>query len=251
MKRSQWILTALCLLLLVSSTASAQSYRLNSLAEQLATQAQDLAERTYSDYTNGGFRSRSDVETLYLAQQFSASANLFRRMLRDNRRESELKDAATMLSDLVRRAGSNYSQRSQWNSVERTLDDIQSELGRGGYGGGGYGGGGGGGGGYGGGGGGNTGRVRWRGMVDDEVNLVIRDDSIEVRTIGGSEYNNGTYNFTSPLPRRRMTVSVNKLNGRGDVVVLQQPSRDNNFTAVIQIRDSKGGARDYDIEVRW
>ncbi len=87
--------------------------------------------------------------------------------------------------------------------------------------------------------------------MDDNVQLLIRDDRIEVRTIGGSPYNNATYNFTSPLPGRRVNVSAVKLKGRGEVRVIQQPSRDNDFTAVVEVRDSGGGARDYELEVSW
>ncbi len=252
MKRYRWLFPGLCLLLLLCAPAAwAQSYSLSSLAEQLVTQSEDLAERSYRDYSNAGYRNRNDVETLYLAQQFSASASIFRRMVRDSRRESELKDAANVLTDMVRRAGGNYSQRSQWNDVQRTLEGILRELNVGGRPGGGFPPGGGGGGGR------NddnpraTGRLRWRGIVDDDVQLVISESNVQVRTLGGNEYNNAVYNFTSPLPRRRVTVSVNRLKGRGDVEVIQQPSRDNNFTAVVQIRDPKGGARDYDIEVMW
>jgi hypothetical protein len=249
MKRFGWLILGGCLLLSLSVTSLAQSYRLNSLSEQLATQANDLAERSYTDYSNNSFSNRNDIEALYLAQQFSASANVFRRMVRDSRRESELREAATILSELVRRAGGNYSRRSQWQDVQRTLEDIMRELNVGGFPGGG--GGGGGGGGRGDDGGRTTGRLRWRGTVDDDVHLVIRDDRVEVRTIGGSEYHNETFNFTSPLPRRRVNVSVVRLKGRGDVRVLQQPGRDNDFTAVVQIRDPSGGAREYEIEVSW
>lgn len=245
MKRYRWLLLCLCLLPLSAHAALAQSYRLNSLSEQLSTQANDLAERSYSNYANNNFSNRVDVEALYLAQQFSASANLFRRMVRDGRRESELKDAASILSDLTRRAGSNYSRRSEWTDVQRTLDGILRELNGGGFPGGG------GGGGRGNNDGRTTGRVRWSGTVDDNVQLLIRDDRIEIRTIGGSEYNNATYNFTSPLPSRRVTVSAVKLKGRGEVRVIQQPSRDNDFTAVVEVRDSGGGARDYELEVSW
>jgi polyisoprenoid-binding protein YceI len=44
MKRSQWLFLLGCLLLIsaTTTTAQAQSYRLNSLAEQLRTQANDL-----------------------------------------------------------------------------------------------------------------------------------------------------------------------------------------------------------------
>jgi hypothetical protein len=245
MKRYQWSLLGLSLLLLSSISASAQSYRLNSLSEQLATQAQDLAEQSYRDYSNNSFSSRSDVEALYLAQQFSASANIFRRMVRDSRRESELRDAVSVLSELSRRADRGFARRSQWTSVQRTLEDILRELNVGGLPGGG------GGGGRGDNGGRTTGRVRWRGTVDAEVNLVIRDNNVEVRTLGGSVYGEGTYNFTSPLPRRRVNVNATRIRGRGNVAVLQQPSRDNNFTAVVQILDPSGGAREYEIDVNW
>ncbi|HEX8843268.1 MAG TPA: hypothetical protein VF791_01290 [Pyrinomonadaceae bacterium] len=244
MKNYRCLFLGLSLLLLSTHAASAQSYRLSSLAEQLATQSSDLAERSYSDYSNNSFSNRSDIEALYLAQQFSASASVFQRMVRDGRRESELRDAAGILSDLARRATGSYSQQSRWNDVRRTLDDISRELNV-------IGGGGGVGGGRPNNDGRVTGRLRWRGTVDDEINLIIRDDTVEVRTIGGSEYNNANYNFTSALPRRRVNVNAVKLNGRGDVRVIQQPSRDNNFTAVVQIKDSKGGARDYEIEVTW
>jgi hypothetical protein len=244
MKHYRWILPGLCLLLSLSAPALAQSYRLNSLSEQLATQASDLAERSYTDYSNSTFSNRTDVEALYLAQQFSASANVFRRMVRDSRRTSELRDAAQIMSELVRRAGGNFSRRSQWNDVQRTLEDILRELN-------GLGSPGGGGGGGRGDDGRTTGRVRWRGTVDDDVHLVIRDNQVEVRTIGGSPYDNATFNFTSPLPRRRVNVSAVRLRGRGDVRVIQQPSRDNDFTAVVQIRDPSGGAREYEIEVSW
>lgn len=246
MKSYRWLLVGLCLTLLLSVPVSAQSYRLNSLSEQLSTQAADLAERSYSDYSNSSVINRNEVETLYLAQQFSASANVFRRMVRDGRRQVELREAASILSDLLTRANRGFARRSQWGDIRRTLDDILRELNLGGLPGGG-----GGGGRDDDDGGRTTGRVRWRGTVDDEINLVIRGDNVEVRTIGGSEYNNATYNFTSPLPRRRVNVNATRLRGRGDVRVIQQPARDNNFTAIVQIRDPSGGARDYEIEVNW
>ena len=153
----------------------------------------------------------------------------------------------TILSDLLGRTDRDFSRRSRWSDVRRTFEDIQREMsggddrrrgdddgrrssddGR------------------------TSGRLHWRGTVDDNVQLVIRDDHVEVRTLGGSEYADANYNFTSPLPRRRsVNVTVNKLNGRGDVRVLQQPSRDNDFTAVVEIRDPKGGAKEYEIEVVW
>lgn len=241
MRSSLQLFAAACLLALFFVATPAQSSRLTSLAQLLDEQAIDLAERIYRDYRSRSFSNRSDVEALYLAQQFSASARVFRLMVTDRRRETELKDGATILSGLVTRADSDFTRRNRWNDVRRTVDDIQRTLnGRGS-----------GGGSHEGEGEATSGRLHWRGTVDDNVQLVIRDGYVDVRTIGGTEYNDATYNFTSPLPRRRNMVRVNKLNGRGTVRVLQQPSRENDFTAVIEIKDPSRGARMYEIEVLW
>jgi hypothetical protein len=71
------------------------------------------------------------------------------------------------------------------------------------------------------------------------------------RAISGQQVRDVSARFNSPLPRRRVTVNVEKLRGRGDVTVVEQPSSRNNFTAVIRIRDNRGGADDYEIEVYW
>jgi hypothetical protein len=240
MKTYLRLFAALCLLMLGAISTLGQSNRLNSLAQQLDTQAADLAERSYTDYRNRNASNRSDVEALYLAQQFSASARIFYRMVVDRRRNQDLRDAAAILTGLLSRAESDFARRNRLVDVRRTLDDVQREVNV-----------------RGGGGfvddehGSASGRLHWRGTVDDNVQLVIQSDQVELRTIGGSEYNDANYNFTSPLPRRRVTVRVNKLNGRGEVRVLQQPSRENGFIAVIEIRDSSRGAKPYEIEVLW
>jgi uncharacterized membrane protein len=46
-------------------------------------------------------------------------------------------------------------------------------------------------------------------------------------------------------------VELKKLKGRGTVEVIQQPARSNDFTAVIQILDPKGGADEYEFEIVW
>ena len=241
MRNSQRLFAAACLVMLSFVATPGQSSRLTSLAQLLDEQAVSLAERVYGDYRTRSFSNRSDVEALYLAEQFSASARMFRRMVSDRRRETELKDGASILASLLTRADSDFARRNRWNDVRRTVDDIQRTLdGRGT--GGGF---------HEGEGEAASGRLHWRGTVDDNVQLVIRDGYVDVRTIGGTEYNDANYNFTSPLPRRRLTVRANKLNGRGTIRILQQPSRENDYTAVIEIKDSSGGARMYEIEVLW
>ena len=94
------------------------------------------------------------------------------------------------------------------------------------------------------------GSVRWRGKVDNEVQLKIRNNSLELSTVAGQDYGAGNYNFTSALPNRNVNLYVKK-KGRGKVTIIQQPDRFNDYTAVIKVVDDDGGARDYDIEIYW
>jgi hypothetical protein len=48
-----------------------------------------------------------------------------------------------------------------------------------------------------------------------------------------------------------VTVRLTQKRGRGEIFIEQQPSRENDFTAIIRIRDSKGGASDYEFELQW
>lgn len=228
------------------STYAQRSYRLQDLASQLQRSADDLASQAYSDFSRRSSNSRTDIDALMSAQQISASASIFSRLVNDNRRSSELRDAANAVNDLTRRlpyGTSNY----QLRDLQRTLDDISREIGNSG---GGFNGG------NNGGGGSNenrpiVGNLTWTGIVDDVVQLKIRGSSVEVKAISGRDVSNANYNFTSPLPNRRVDIEIDKKKGRGNVRVLQQPRRENDFTTVIEIKDTSGGARDYELEIYW
>ena len=235
-------LSILILAAVFAVTANAQSSsRVRNLADQLQRNTDDLADRAYGDFTNRYSNSRSDLENLLTANQLKATADVFRRLVNDNRSNSELRDVAQSLNELSRRTTYSSSLSSQLRDVQRNIDDLNRELG-------------------GGGGRGDgdrdrekevIGRVRWRGTVDDEVNLVIRRGAVEAKTISGRSYSDAIFTFTSPLPDRKVEVGVDKKKGRGQVKVLQMPSRENDFTAVIQIRDKDGGAKEYDLDIFW
>ncbi len=235
-------------------TNRASSRQLTTLSETLARQAEEISDTIYSDYNrnnNRGGGNRSGVQEVFAAEQFNASADLFYKMVGDRRSTNELRQAATLLQESFRRV-STSGQRNRWSEAQRTLDSIAQELNvNGGYGNGNGNGNGGYGNGNGNGGNARSGRVTWRGTVDDNVQLVIRDNYIEVRTIGGTEYSNATYNFTNALPRQRINLSLNRQSGRGEVRLVQQPSRDNDWTAIVEIRDSKSGADNYAFELTW
>jgi hypothetical protein len=237
---------------LLALTISIQAQNNSRLADRLVNQTGSLSDRIYSDFRNRSSSSRSDVEAVFLAQQLDSSARLYQQMVRDNHSDSELRDAASFLSDLVRRAPGYGSNGYLWRDVQSTVRDIQRAVG-GGLGNGGY---------------DNndgrdrddrnnrperpvSGRVTWRGRVDIEIQLVIKGSNLETKFISGNGAVNENYNFTSALPSRNVTVEVDKKKGRGTVNVLQQPTRNNDFTAVIQIIDKDSGAKDYELDIYW
>ena len=98
----------------------------------------------------------------------------------------------------------------------------------------------------------SAGKVFWRGMVDDKVHLVIRGDRLEQRNVSGQPQPDGNFSFTAVLPAQAVTVSVPRVEGRSKkVAVVQQPTAENEFTAIVEITDEGGGARDYLLEIAW
>ncbi|MGB7068124.1 MAG: hypothetical protein WBD22_01395 [Pyrinomonadaceae bacterium] len=95
------------------------------------------------------------------------------------------------------------------------------------------------------------GRVFWHGTVDDKVQLVIRGVTVETRTVSGKKNPDGNYSFTAKLPTSPVTISAAIKDGRGKVTVLQQPSAENDFSAIVEISDEKGKDDDYLIDIFW
>ncbi len=249
MKKS--ILFAFCSILVLAFSVAAQdeasrysSSRLDNLVTQLKRQTVDLVDRTSEDLRRNSSNTRADIEAAFLAQQLDASTGFFQEFIRDGRRAAELRDAGAILSDLARRAPNYGTNSSLWRDAQNSIANINRELGGSNSGGGNNGGGNNGG-------GQSNGRAFWRGTVDQEVQLFIRSRDIEARTISGSEFGNGTFSFTSSLPTRNVSVDVIKKVGRGTVRVLEQPNRDNDYTAVVQIIDNGGGAKEYQLEIVW
>lgn len=243
-------LLLIAMVLAASVSAMAQwdsSSRLNNYADQLKRASRDLAERTSQDLLRGYNNQRNEIENAFLAQQIDGAASLFLDMVRNRRPSNEVRDAAAILSDLSRRAPTfSLMHGSYWRAVTNSVGDINRELGN-----------------YnpGGGGGWNPGpapdnrpiigRVLWRGRVDDRIQLKIRANFGDTTTISGSNFGPGTYNFTSGLPEKNVEVSINKKKGRGSATVIQQPSRANNYTVVIEVSDSSAGAKDYELDIYW
>ena len=238
---------ALATLLFVAQSVPAQftQNRLTDLADRLARDAEAFADTTYKNYAESFFSSsRTEIQAVLLAQQFAASSRIFYRMIVDRRRDEDLREAFSLLQEVARSVERNHQQRTAWSDVQGTMNDLSRELNiypsdAGGNQGG----------------GGNQGsarvRMTWKGRVDDDVRIVVRGGRADVETLGGTPYNNSQPNFSASLPPRRVNVRLNVKRGRGEVVIEEQPSRENNFAAVIRIKDPRGGASDYEFELSW
>lgn len=213
---------------------------IENVAEELKSATRELAETSSEDLVRGFDNSKSDIENAMLAQQLDGAAGLFLEMTKNGRPVGELRDAAGILTELSRRIPTfGGSLTFKWQAVTDAVRALNREVGNGW-------------------GSGSeieekaiVGRVYWRGRVDDRIQLKIRNETGETRTISGSTLGDGVYNFTSGLPERNVEVSVYKKKGRGKVRVIQQPSEVNNFTAVIEVYDDDSGARDYELDIYW
>lgn len=92
---------------------------------------------------------------------------------------------------------------------------------------------------------------RWEGRVDKGAEIRIRGNDYRVDDMGGQGTQERRADFDSALPESDVVVSLRKLEGRGDVELIQAPDASNGYTAVVRIEDDKGGADDYEIELRW
>ena len=87
--------------------------------------------------------------------------------------------------------------------------------------------------------------------VDIGVEIEIRGGGHTVTDMGGQGVREVRAEFESSLPESDVPVSLRKLDGRGDVELIQVPDADNGYTAIVRIEDDKGGSDNYEFELRW
>lgn len=217
-----------------------QQTRLTDAASRLSRDAEDFANNAYNNYSSSMRNNRNDTEAVMLAHQFAGASRIFYRMTVDRRRNQDLREAYDVLQNLARSIERYNPTRNNWNNVQRSLSEVGRELGSPNQGpfpdtds------------------GSSSGRINWRGRVDDDVRITFRGGTADVVTLGGTEYSDSQPNFSASLPFRRVTVKLEKRKGRGDIFIEQQPSRQNNFAVVVRIRDTRGGASDYEFDLVW
>jgi hypothetical protein len=91
----------------------------------------------------------------------------------------------------------------------------------------------------------------WAGRVDREVQVQVRNNRVWTDNIGATEPGRAREQMFNRLPREEGQLYVRMSDGRGDVDVIQQPSRSNNYTAIVRIRDRASGSDMYRVVGYW
>ncbi|MBK5294059.1 MAG: hypothetical protein JJE04_20580 [Acidobacteriia bacterium] len=97
-----------------------------------------------------------------------------------------------------------------------------------------------------------TGAVEIELRVDDVVEVQIAWDQVYAQTISGQEAAQVKSVFSAPVPPVALqTMTLKKLDGRGEVTLWQHAEAGNGFTTIVRIEDSKGGADNYRFQLVW
>ena len=89
-------------------------------------------------------------------------------------------------------------------------------------------------------------------QVDNEVEVAVRRDSVSIRTLSGRDaYDDGS-ECNAPLPDRDVVdFRFEVVESRNDIRLLAEPSRRNDFSAILHIRDTSGGQGRYHFRLSW
>jgi len=85
--------------------------------------------------------------------------------------------------------------------------------------------------------------------VDGSAGVEIRRDDIVVRNLKGQTPSLMRFECTAPMPVNPMEFRFAKIQGRGNLQLVQAPQRDG--VAAVHIDDPQGGAGQYEFELRW
>src|SRR5712671_6133045 len=89
-------------------------------------------------------------------------------------------------------------------------------------------------------------------QVDDQVEVSVQGDGVFIRTLSGQDARDDGSECNAPLPpqdARGFNFEVK--DSRGDIRLVEEPSRRNGGRAVVRIRDSSGGFGRYHFRLSW
>src|SRR5262249_46438153 len=97
----------------------------------------------------------------------------------------------------------------------------------------------------------NGGSMRWSGEVDGEVLVTLRGRQVLNTAVHGRNVSGQQVDPESPLPRWPVTVTLQNVQGRGQVELIEQPTNENQFAAKVRIVDPQPGSDSYSFVLAW
>jgi hypothetical protein len=89
-------------------------------------------------------------------------------------------------------------------------------------------------------------------QVDNQVEVALRGDFLSVRTLSGRDARDDGSECNAPLPNRDIAgFNFEVKDSRGDIRLIAEPSRRNDWAAIVAIRDSPGGEGRYHFRISW
>lgn len=97
-----------------------------------------------------------------------------------------------------------------------------------------------------------AGALRWSGKVDDVAEIQIQGRRVSFFSRSGRRLDDVRFDLRGAgLPAASVPLDLRRFAGRGNVFIAEYPRVWNNWTAVIRIDDSRGGADGYEFDLRW
>ena len=92
--------------------------------------------------------------------------------------------------------------------------------------------------------------LRWSGDVDEDLEIQVRPRGVDYRTVSGKVPRGVQSSFTA-MPSTASELIIHQTQGRGNIAVVQQPTPENEYTALVRVRDPQAGYGHYSFEVSW
>jgi hypothetical protein len=91
-------------------------------------------------------------------------------------------------------------------------------------------------------------------QVDNQVEVAVRGDFVNIRRLSGQEPRDDGSECNFPLPDRERDLREFRfevMDSRNEIRLVEEPSRRNDFTARVAIRDNSGGFGRYHFRLSW
>lgn len=93
---------------------------------------------------------------------------------------------------------------------------------------------------------------RWRGDVDGIDDILIKGSQVKIEHIAAKPIQSQDHRFSAPLPFGEVELQIQVIHGRGSVRLMEQPSKRNQYTAVVRVDDQDQAGDDrYEFELSW